>query len=789
MKEKILAFWSINDALNLEKAIQDIDLFIDSGLDGVVFQPRNYPGPPAYLSQEYYLIVSQLIIYCKEQQIEFWLYDENGWPSGTADGKLMAVNPNLRKEWLELADFSEGRSDQGVPLSERFAYHSEAQPSAICRKATELFIEIVYEGYRKGLTEEAFDYITGFFSDETALPINKTRPSVPWSDELAQNYQAQTDRKLIEDLPALFFDDHFTKKRTEKIRYTYWELCSSLLGQNYYQPLTTWCQKYNKRFTAHLRGEENIALSIPFSGSAFQVLKFVDLPMIDALERKRTNQFYPRIASSLAAQFSDGNTFCEAMGGSGWGVEPKDVVQYYEWLADCNVNISCLHQSHLRLNAQALKDWPPSIPKHLTWQPLFSEVLKEVRQIYQKKKKVQPVLAIVPVRKVMGKYQAWELSQTNRHKGEVQPATAATALSNETNSWVADIADHTPNLHLIDEKLFEETAVFHTDYLQVGNQQYHQVVAHEDCLFLDKKFAEGLKGYRFTFEKDEKAERSTEPRGTNLINHQENWQLQPTNENRLPFGENYFQAGLLKKDIQIRNWNGLSLVTSDLIDSFSVNGSQINVQPFIFGEHFLYTIPAYSLKKGNNRFEIKASQAEPQPMCWLKGDFYVGVEEKKKGKNCVIALQPFIDRVKTVENFEQLSDEGYPFIGAPLIVSKKIFLDQTVEAGWLNFSYFKAAGGEIVLDGKIVINYWSERAAQKLPVLSAGEHTVKVTLYPSTFNAYGPYRYMGGDSPVVSPLQYQDKKNLMDPSVLPENIQHYGLNYKNTGIGELRIFV
>lgn len=789
MKEKIFAFWSINEALNLEKAIQDIDLFVDSGLDGVVFQPRNYSGPPTYLSQEYYDIVSQLIIYCKELKIDFWLYDENGWPSGTADGKVIEADPNLRKEWMELVMPQEELSYQAFKWYGGFSHKTEAQPSAICKDATELFIKIVYDGYKNGLTEEAFDYVTGFFSDETALPLNKNVPSVPWSDELAGMYQKRTTRILNDDLPALFFDDYLSKELTGKIRYVFWELCASLLGHNYYQPLTDWCKRHNKRFTAHLRGEENIALTVPFSGSAFQVLRFVDIPMIDALERKRTNQFYPRIASSLSAQFSDGNTFCEAMGGSGWGVEPNDVLQYYDWLSDCNVNISCLHQSHLRLKAQALRDWPPSIPKHLSWQPIFTEVLNEVKKIYQSKNSTSPVLLIVPVRKIMASYKAWELSQTNRHKGENQPKTLATELSKDVNKWVANIATRTKNLHIIDEKLFEETAVFCDDYIQVGNQIYKQAIAHQDCLFLEEILITKINRYKYKMKKNPEIPSLKILERENMIKKQGKWALQPTNQNILPFGENYFQKRILKKEILIESCNSLSLVTSDRIDGISINGKRLKIYPIDFKDHFLYSISKSSLKNGINQFEIKASAIEPQPMCWLKGDFYVGVVKKEKNETCFIALQTFIDRERKVVDFERLSDNGYPFIGSPIILTKDFFLEKCIEKGSLNFSLFEASGGKIYIDGKFVLDYWNHRELQQIPVLSAGKHTVKVILYPSTFNAYGPYRYLAGDHKVISPLQYQNRKNLMDPPDLPEMIQHNYLNYKNTGIGELMIFV
>lgn len=45
--------------------------------------------------------LSELILYAKAMGAEFWLYDENGWPSGSADGRVLSSMPELKCRWLE----------------------------------------------------------------------------------------------------------------------------------------------------------------------------------------------------------------------------------------------------------------------------------------------------------------------------------------------------------------------------------------------------------------------------------------------------------------------------------------------------------------------------------------------------------------------------------------------------------------------------------------------------------------------------------------------------------------
>lgn len=102
MGNKYLSLWSINDTLDLIHMENQLDRMKRCGLEGVIFHPRYYLGIPEYMSAEYLEILSQLILYAKEIAMEFWIYDENGWPSGRANGNVMKENPQLRKRYVEL---------------------------------------------------------------------------------------------------------------------------------------------------------------------------------------------------------------------------------------------------------------------------------------------------------------------------------------------------------------------------------------------------------------------------------------------------------------------------------------------------------------------------------------------------------------------------------------------------------------------------------------------------------------------------------------------------------------
>ncbi len=102
LSPRYYTFWSINGPLDRARLRRQLADFKSAGLHGVVFHPRFYPGIPPYLSPAYLAEVSACILHAKELGLRFWLYDENGWPSGTGDGRGPAKFPDSGAMRLDL---------------------------------------------------------------------------------------------------------------------------------------------------------------------------------------------------------------------------------------------------------------------------------------------------------------------------------------------------------------------------------------------------------------------------------------------------------------------------------------------------------------------------------------------------------------------------------------------------------------------------------------------------------------------------------------------------------------
>ena len=208
---KLLSFWAVNGELDPSVLKTQLEEMKALGLWGTIFHPRFYPGRPAYMSGPYLDILSEVILHARRLGLEFWIYDENGWPSGSGDGHVLAHFPDSRCEWLMYRDGEvvvEGKPGFNTFRREEMAY----------------FIEYTYEGYRKGLSEEAFSYVTGFFSDEVGFldghGVSLCMGGIPWCQEAEEAYGLLRGRKLRDEWGLLFTDG----EGCQEVRQIFWQM-------------------------------------------------------------------------------------------------------------------------------------------------------------------------------------------------------------------------------------------------------------------------------------------------------------------------------------------------------------------------------------------------------------------------------------------------------------------------------------------------------------------------------------------------------------------------------------
>ncbi len=841
----MLSFWSINDELNPERLKSQLRELKEAGLDGVVFHPRYYPNKPVYLGKEYMSIVNDLILYARSISMIFWIYDEDGWPSGTAGGKVMEGNPQFCAQWVSLKKdteidnvndrilysfrVKEGKTDKADSSQGEICHVvliSENGVSSLDPKAAEAFIEITHEAYRKELSKEAFDYVAGFFSDEVHFPVKSFDAEglnyYPWTDSIGQRYKELYNEDIYSLVPLLFIEGD----GCEEFRTRYWELVTDAIIEGFYQPVGDWCKKYGKNFTAHLKAEEHPYFQIRFSGSCLQVLKTIDLPAVDCLERYPGNNYYPRMLHSVAAQFGTGDCLCECMGGSGWGTTPGDFVNYILWQAGHGVRNFVLHINQLRLKSSSIRDWPPSTPCHMNWKEAFPAVLGQIRQ----KVKELPdylyeaqLLIVTPTRGIMSKYKLSDTEHMNIHDGSNIPDTEGGIVTREFLQLVENCHNAGVNYEFTEERHIEEYGVVADGYLMLGNRRYNRVLIPKGCRW--SRYGEefinslALKGISVLLPENWQKELGCEgtPKGERdnpylevYTPTQTAWTVEMPESNLLALefkleGPDTLIAGVeISKPDEI---GILELICYDEVKSLSVNGHPLSGGYCNKTHGFIYEIKNELLNQpgsenaGRNGLHFQklvreaifapvlielqvCENGEKNPIALLKGKFFVkSLDEFAAFKeNGVRTKGPFLIVAPGELDCKDLISSGLPFGKEPVTLKKIIEIAEDMKEVSIKLTDIDADAARISVDGIDSGWCWNPQWTGNNLSLKKGRHEVSVSIIPSTYNLFGPHRHIDGDRHVVSPEQYGGVKNFADRPDAPESTSGEYWNFVRFGI-------
>ena len=725
MKLHFLTFWAINGALDSDRLRQQLWEMKQVGFDGAIFHPRYYPGMPPFMGEEYLHILSETILEAKALGLEFWIYDENGWPSASGDGRVLAQYPDSQCQWLA---WKEGK----VCLESRISFNT------FRRDEMQFFVHTIYDGYRLGLTREAFAYVTGFFSDEVGFldghGASIDKGGIPWCEEAAERVRAE----LGEFRPELLFTEG---EGAADMRRHYWQAITDVLAESFYETVNGWCERYGKRFTAHLKGEENIFFQIPCSGSCYPHLMRINTPAVDALERYPGNPYYPRIASSLARQFHDGQCLAEALGGSGWGLTPADVEKYIDWLAGCGINRFAFHLWQYDRSSASVRDWPPNIPQGLNWREAMPTLIAHMKAKWAAHERAPKVLLVAPVRGCMSCFEPRESMVLNEHNGDGVPDTPAGRISRKFSALTEMLHQSGVDFNVTEERLIEQHGVVSQGKLTLGHSTYATVITGDGCQWEKPDVLSGVRSLR----------------AADLT-----WRYAGVAGcNQLPLT---WAADMHAHVRLTAPLSGLRIRVLDAVESLTVNG--VELQGIQQADGWYYAIPDALLECREIYLRIRPlAEGEQCPFAFVEGMFlvkndlpYMLKDNRQWQAEDSFSLAPMQGEIDCAD----LIGAGFPFCRDGVEVSALRYVDAK---GILKLGQ-PDADAAFVKAGDTAQWVWGENWCVET-YLPEGFHPVTLRLIPSTFNTYGPHHYYQGDWHLTSPAQYMGEKNFADAGDAP----------------------
>ncbi len=411
-------FWFWNDTLDKDRLVWQYDQLVDAGTGGACLHARSGLNSTEYLDERWLSAIDAVVERAKERGAIIWLYDELGWPSGTAGGRVPREHPELSSQALQMHDLVvcspedlkglkgnfvasfivtksdplngfQKRNDGGVTLLPDRVRWEPVQldnPDALIGKrvlifqqvrsggidylnpdAAQAFLESTHEVYHSRYKDDFGSTITHIFMDEAGM-FARGPGSLPWTGKFVQRFEERRGYSILDRLPDLLFDS----QGCEATRFDYWSLATELFREGFGIPLNEWCKEHGITYSGHYVFETTLKEAIKELGSTMPLYEHQGLPGIDILG----NDFYSerfelesygfylvmlKQASSVCNQLSKGGLLSESHGVGGNAMLPEDFQSVNNFQMALGVTLVCQHAPFYSIRGKRKLDHPPII--------------------------------------------------------------------------------------------------------------------------------------------------------------------------------------------------------------------------------------------------------------------------------------------------------------------------------------------------------------------------------------------------------------------------------------------
>jgi len=472
-----LPFWSWNDRLKPEELRRQIARMDELGMRGFFMHARG-GLETEYLSDEWYECIEACVDEAKKRGMEAWSYDENGWPSGFAGGKLLEDERNwahflaLREDDVFPSDalavyVAEGegylRITSPVEGAHYYIIERKSDPSYVDTfdpSVTDRFIALTHACYKERLDGEDFGKaMPGFFTDEPQY----FRYATPWSDTFPAIWREEKGEDILDGLIALFktFPDY------ELFRYDYHLMMHRRFIDAFGKRIYDWCEENGCQLTGHAVEEGALHAQMWSCGGILPFYRYEHIPGIDYLGRNLSDDVPAKQLGSVCAQTGRKKALSEMFACCGWDVTPTELKKIAELQYAGGVNVMCQHLYAYSLRGQRKRDYPANYSEHLPWQDdmaAFDRYFNHLGYTLSRGEEMANVLVIHPIRSC---YLTYKRDEDYQSVKDVEDAFHA--LSNL-------LSQNQILYHWGDESMLADLGSVQGDSILLGKCRYDRVI-------------------------------------------------------------------------------------------------------------------------------------------------------------------------------------------------------------------------------------------------------------------------------------------------------------------------
>lgn len=470
---KSIPFWSWNNDLDENELLKQIEHMKSLNMGGFIMHART-GLKIEYLGEKWFSLIKACLKKAKELNMEAWIYDENGWPSGFVGGHLLE-NESFRAQFLQYkeGDFDSSAFSNYVKKGTKYLrvnekvkgvkkYYSvyvKTSPSntdILNPEVVDAFIKETHEQYYARFKDSFGKELKGFFTDEPQYYAQNT----PYTKMLLSSF---TLDELKDNLIYLFVNN----KNGYAFRYKYYSTLNDLYVNNYYKKIYDWCSEHNCMLTGHSVEESGLGHQMVVTAGVTRTYKYQHIPGLDWLGKYLPNQLMLKQIDGVSAQFDKKQILAETFACCGYDVKFTELKHVGEFLYFGGVNKTCQHLYPYSLSDQGKYDFPPVFSRHngvSEEMAKFNTYFERLGFIIGNTKQVNDLAIIHPEKNMYLDY--------IRDKGLLSVKKAEDSFY----ALLKNLDNHGVNYHVIDEEILAENGKINGETLVVGNCSYSTVI-------------------------------------------------------------------------------------------------------------------------------------------------------------------------------------------------------------------------------------------------------------------------------------------------------------------------
>lgn len=374
-------FWSWNDELTPDELRIQIRQMHDAGIGGFFMHARSGLRTE-YMGDRWMECVKACVDEASKLNMDAWLYDENGWPSGFGGGIVSGMGEKYQQKYLRMRTIPAAEAapsahtlafftDDGAARLDTAAlpkegsliefyydlnpYYVDNMDASIVRA----FLDCTHERYASTLTPQEMSAVRGVFTDEPQL----SRNGIPWSLILPEEYQKAYGRDILDDLPRLFLD----MEGAPAARVRFWGLCSRLFSINFMKQIGEWCEAHGWQLTGHHVLEETYLSQVTSNGAIMPQYQYYHVPGMDHLGRIEPRITTMKQVTSVAAQTGRSQVLTESFALTGWNMNMRGMKWMYQYQMAHGINYLCQHLAAYSMRGMRKRDYPLASSYQQPW--------------------------------------------------------------------------------------------------------------------------------------------------------------------------------------------------------------------------------------------------------------------------------------------------------------------------------------------------------------------------------------------------------------------------------------